>query len=95
VKRVTSRGNVLAGELEFSQTVAAGPGTPLRVETLYQGDVVFSGRIQARCPVDLNVLVDETGRAVEVSGSFCGRAAGMLDLQLTPHWQTGALGSAQ
>jgi hypothetical protein len=92
---VTRGGNILAGELEFSQTVAAGPGTPLRVETLYQGDIAFSGRIQARCPVDLNVLVDETGRAVQVNGSFCGQAATMLRLQLTPHWQSGAAGSAR
>jgi hypothetical protein len=87
---VTSGGTTIAGDIDFSQTVAAGAGTPLRIETLYQGDVVFSGKVNARCAVDLNVLVDETGRALEVGGSFCGQNATALTLQVNPRWQTGA-----
>jgi hypothetical protein len=87
---VTSGGTTIAGDVDFSQTVAAGPGTPLRVETLYQGDIVFSGRVNARCGVDLNVLVDETGRALEVGGSFCGQNAAALTLQVNPRWQAAA-----
>jgi hypothetical protein len=87
---VTSGGTTIAGNVDFSQSVAAGAGVPLRVETLYQGDVVFSGEVNARCAVDLNVLVDETGRALQVGGSFCGQNATALTLQVNPRWQTGA-----
>lgn len=84
----TNGGTKIAGDLEFSQTVAAGVGTPLRVETIYQGDVQFSGKVNAKCPVDLNVLVDEAGRAVMVGGSFCGQDASKLTIQVSPRWQT-------
>jgi len=85
---ITSSGTAIAGDIDFSQTVAAGPGTPLRVETLYQGDVVLTGKVNASCPVDLNVLVDETGRALQIGGSFCGHDASALSVQLNvaPRW---------
>jgi hypothetical protein len=83
---VSNTGTTIQGNIEFSQTVAAGAGTPLRVETIYTGDVTFAGKINARCPVDLNVLVDEAGRAVQVQGSFCGQDASALDLQISPRW---------
>jgi hypothetical protein len=86
---VTQTGTTIAGNIDFSQTVAAGAGTPLRVETLYQGDVTLSGRVNARCPVDLNVLVDETGKAVQVQGKFCGQDASQLNLQVQPRWRAG------
>jgi len=85
---VTNTGTTIQGNIEFSQTVAAGVGTPLRVETIYTGDVTFAGKVNARCPVDLNVLVDEAGRAVQVEGSFCGQDASTLDLQISPRWGT-------
>ncbi|HKU43717.1 MAG TPA: hypothetical protein VJR89_36410, partial [Polyangiales bacterium] len=84
----TVTGTAIRGSLEFSQTVAAGPGTPLRIETLYTGDVELTGRINAKCPVDLNVLVDETGRAIQVGGQFCGQDAAALTLQVSPRWST-------
>jgi hypothetical protein len=81
----TDSGTTLAGELEFVQSVQAG-SVPVRVETVYTGDVVFSGKLQAECAVDLNVLVDEAGRAVQVAGSFCGQDASALNLQVMPRW---------
>jgi hypothetical protein len=84
---VTPTGTTIAGSLDFSQTVAAGAGTPLRVETLYQGEVTMTGRVNVTCPVDLNVLVDETGQAVQVGGSFCGQNASALKLQIMPRWR--------
>ena len=86
---VTNSGTMIQGELDFSQTVAAGPGTPLRIETIYTGEVELTGRVNAKCPVDLNVLVDETGRAIQVSGEFCGQDATALSLQISPRWSTG------
>lgn len=86
---VTNGGTMIHGELDFSQTVAAGPGTPLRIETIYTGEVEFTGRVNAKCPVDLNVLVDETGRAIQVSGEFCGQDATALNLQISPRWSDG------
>jgi hypothetical protein len=83
---VTNGGTTIEGDIEFSQTVAAGSGTPLRVETIYTGDVVFAGKVNAKCAVDLNVLVDETGKAVQVSGMFCGQDASALNLQISPRW---------
>jgi hypothetical protein len=83
---VTNGGTTIKGDIDFSQSVAAGPGLPLRVETIYTGDVELSGRVNAKCPVDLNVLVDETGRAIQVSGQFCGREASALNLQISPRW---------
>jgi len=82
---VTNTGTTIAGDIEFSQTVAAG-STPLRVETIYSGDVVLSGRVNARCPIDLNVLVDETGQSIEIGGTFCGQDASTLDLRISPRW---------
>lgn len=84
---VTQTGTTLAGKLDFSQTLAAGAGTPLRVETLYQGDVTMTGRVNATCRVDLNVLVDEAGQAVQVGGTFCGQSASALKLQIMPRWR--------
>ena len=84
----TPSGTTLAGEVNFVQSVAVGPGTPLRVETSYQGDVDFSGSVEADCNVDLNVLVDETGRAVQLTGSFCGQDASALNLQIMPRWKS-------
>lgn len=83
---VTRSGTTIQGDLEFSQTVAAGAGTPLRVETLYSGDVTLSGAVNAKCPVDLNVLVDEAGNAVKVGGTFCGQNASSLNLKIMPRW---------
>ena len=82
---VTERGSTIAGEIEFSQTVQAA-GVPLRVETIYTGDVQLRGAVNARCSVDLNVLVDEAGRAIQVAGSFCGRDAAELNMQIMPRW---------
>jgi hypothetical protein len=69
---VTNSGTTIQGDVDFSQTVAAGPGTPLRVETIYTGDVELAGKVNARCPVDLNWQ----GRAGErhVLRSGCERA---------------------
>lgn len=92
---LTSSGTTLRGELDFSQTVMAGPGAPLRVETIYTGDVVLTGKVNARCPVDLNVLVDETGRAMQLTGQFCGQDAGGLSLQVSPRWNPGNSAAAQ
>lgn len=83
---VTNTGTTLAGTVDFAQKVAAGPGVPVRVQTTYQGDIQFTGKIQASCPVDVDVLVDETGRAVQVSGTFCGQDASGLNLQIMPRW---------
>ncbi|HKP55644.1 MAG TPA: hypothetical protein VJV78_02925 [Polyangiales bacterium] len=83
---VSRNGTKISGDLEFSQTVVAGAGTPLRIETLYSGDVTLSGAVNARCAVDLNVLVDEAGSAVQVGGSFCGQDASTLNLKIMPRW---------
>lgn len=81
-------GTTVDGNIDFSQTVVTGPDTPLQVETLYQGDVTLSGNVNVTCPVDLNVLVDETGRAVKVAGMFCNQDASELNLQIAPRWQS-------
>lgn len=83
---VSNGGTTIKGDIDFSQTVAAGAGTPLRIETIYTGDVELSGKINAKCAVDLNVLVDETGKAIQVSGKFCGQNASALNLQISPLW---------
>ena len=85
---VTPTGTTIAGNVEFSQTVATGVGVPLRVETLYSGDITMTGRVNVTCPVDLNVLVDETGKAIQVGGQFCGQEAAALQLQIQPRWRT-------
>ena len=82
---VSNSGTVMAGTIDFSQTVQAG-ALPVRVQTIYQGDVTFTGKVQAQCTVDLNVLVDETGKAVQVQGSFCGQDAANMNLQVSPRW---------
>jgi hypothetical protein len=81
-------GTTVDGNIDFSQTVVTGPDTPLQIETLYQGDVTLTGKVNVTCPVDLNVLVDETGRAVKVEGQFCNQDASELNLQIQPRWQT-------
>jgi hypothetical protein len=83
---VSNGGTTIQGDIDFSQTVVAGPGAPLRVETIYTGDVVFAGKINAKCAVDLNVLVDELGKAIQVEGQFCGQNASALNLQISPRW---------
>jgi len=83
----TPNGTAIAGNIDFSQTVAAGAGTPVRVETLYQGEVTLTGRVNAVCAVDLNVLVDELGKTVQVGGTFCGHEASALNVQVQPRWR--------
>ena len=83
----TRTGTTINGDIDFSQSVVTGPETPLQVETIYQGDVALAGRVNATCAVDLNVLVDEAGRAVKVQGMFCNRDASELKLQVQPRWQ--------
>jgi hypothetical protein len=85
---VTSNGTTLAGAIDFTQSVQAG-ALPVRVQTIYQGEVTFTGKVQAQCDVDLNVLVDEAGKAVKVSGSFCGQDAAALNVQVSPRWSKG------
>jgi hypothetical protein len=85
----TADGTTMAGNVEFVQSVAAaalGAPTPEQVETRYQGHVQCTGKLNASCPVDVHVLVDETGRAVQVSGMFCGQDASQLNLQIKPSW---------
>jgi hypothetical protein len=82
----TQGGTTLDGNLVFKQTVLAGQA-PLRVETVYQGDVRFTGEVEAECGVDVKVLVDEAGKAVSVSGTFCGNDAAALNVQVTPRWK--------
>ena len=84
---VTRTGSTLAGNIDFSQTVQAA-NQPLRIETIYQGDVQLSGTIDAHCAVDMHVLVDEAGKAVQIQGSFCGQDASALTLQVQPSWQS-------
>jgi hypothetical protein len=86
---VTNNGTTLAGTVDFSQSVQAG-ALPVRVQTIYQGEITFTGRVQAQCTVDLNVLVDEAGKAVQVTGSFCGQDAAALNVQVSPRWSNGA-----
>jgi hypothetical protein len=83
---VTASGTTIDGNIDFSQTVATGVGVPLQVETIYSGDVTLAGRVNVTCPVDLNVLVDEAGRAVKVQGMFCNQDASQLNLQIQPRW---------
>jgi hypothetical protein len=82
----TLTGTVIDGTIEFTQSVDSGEGTGLRVETTYTGDVAMSGSVNLRCPVDLNVLVDATGRSMQVEGKFCGQDASELNLQVMPRW---------
>ena len=83
----TSRGTTIDGGLDFTQTVQAGQ-QPVRVQTVYQGDVQMTGKVQADCTVDVTVLVDEAGRSVQVSGSVCGHDAADLDLQIAARWKS-------
>jgi hypothetical protein len=82
---VTNSGTTMAGNIDFSQTVEAG-ALPVRVQTIYQGDVTFTGKVQAQCTVDLNVLVDEAGKTIQVQGSFCGHDAAAMNLTVAPRW---------
>jgi hypothetical protein len=81
----TRDGAVLSGSVDFVQTVVAGQ-VPTRVETRYTGSVVFSGKVQADCAVDVRALVDEAGKTVKVTGSFCGNDAADLNVEVMPHW---------
>jgi hypothetical protein len=84
---MTPTGTSMTGNVDFTQSVVAGPATAIRVQTTYKGNVVFTGKVNARCPVDLNVLVDETGRAVQVMGTFCGNDASEMNVEIQPRWQ--------
>jgi len=85
----TSAGTMIDGIVEFSQSLATTPDTttPFQVETTYVGDVNLSGNVNVSCPVDLNVLVDETGRTIKVEGLFCNQDASQLAMHLQPLWQ--------
>ena len=83
----TKSGSTINGSIDFTQTVQAG-ATPVRVETVYQGDVKLTGKVQADCAVDVHVLVDEAGKTVKVSGSVCGNDAAGLNLQVSPRWKS-------
>ena len=82
-----TRSTLISGDLEFSQAVDAAADA-LRIETIYTGDVQLRGAVNARCEVDLSVVVDETGRALELAGRFCGYDANTLAMHLTPRWGT-------
>lgn len=82
----SASGTTMVGNVDVTQSVVAGED-PVHVKTHYSGDVVFSGKLEAACPVDLTVEVDEAGKSVAVSGTFCGNDAAELDIQLSPHWQ--------
>jgi hypothetical protein len=81
---------MIDGHIEFSQLMATTPDatTGLQIETIYVGDVNLSGNLNVSCPVDLNVLVDETGHAIKLQGTFCYRDASELQMQLQPLWQS-------
>jgi len=81
----TRDGAVLSGNIDFSQSVVAGQ-VPTRVETVYKGNVVFTGSVQADCAVDVSVLVDAAGKTVRVTGTFCGNDAADLNVEVMPHW---------
>jgi hypothetical protein len=83
---LTARDVQLDGDVHFSQKVAVGSGELVRVETIYTGNVDFSGAVEARCDVDVRVLVDLDGQLVDVSGAFCGQPAARLDIELSPLW---------
>jgi hypothetical protein len=78
--------NRLSGEIHVSQSVAAGEGEAVRVETIYTGTVDFDDDA-SRCDVDVQVLVDIDGRLVSVDGTFCGLPATDLQIAVTPHWR--------
>ena len=83
----THNGTTLNGQLDFTQSVLAGK-VPLRVQTVYEGNVEFTGKVEADCAVNMTVLVDEAGKTVEVRGTFCDNDAADLDLKLTPRWKS-------
>jgi hypothetical protein len=83
---LTARDIRLDGDVHFSQKVAVGGGELVRVETIYTGNVDFSGAVEARCDVDVRALVDLDGRVLNVSGAFCGQPAAQLDVELSPLW---------
>jgi hypothetical protein len=82
----SSNGSTMEGNIEVVQSVIAGKD-PVHVKTQYSGDVVFTGKVEASCPVDITVEVDETGKAVDVKGTFCGQDAKSLDIHVSPRWQ--------
>jgi hypothetical protein len=77
----------LSGDVHVSQSVAAGGGEAVRVETVYTGSVAFEGDEAGSCDVDVRVLVDIDGRLVSVDGTFCGLPATDLQIAVTPHWR--------
>lgn len=81
----TKSGTMIDGSIDFTQSVVAGKD-PVHVQTRYSGDVAFSGKVEADCPVDIAVEVDETGKAVDVTGTFCGQDAKDLDIHISPRW---------
>jgi hypothetical protein len=83
---LTARDVQLDGDVHVSQKVAVGGGELVRVETIYTGNVDFSGAVEARCDVDVRALVDLDGQLVDVSGAFCGQPASRLDVELSPLW---------
>jgi hypothetical protein len=87
---VTARGVQIDGDVHFTQKVAVGGGELVRVQTIYTGDVDFSGAVEASCDVDVQVLVDLDGKLLNVDGAFCGQPAVQLDVEITPLWLGGA-----
>lgn len=83
----TDTGTTIVGTVDFTQSVVAGKD-PVHVQTKYSGDVVFTGKVEADCPVDISVEVDETGKSVDVQGSFCGHDAKDLDIHVAPRWKS-------
>jgi hypothetical protein len=83
---LTARDIQLDGDVHVSQKVAVGGGELVRVETIYTGNVDFSGGVEARCDVDVRALVDLDGQLVDVSGAFCGQPATQLDVEVSPLW---------
>jgi hypothetical protein len=77
----------LSGDVHVSQSVAAGAGEAVRVETIYTGSVDFEDDAGGSCDVDVQVLVDIDGRLVSVDGTFCGLPATDLQIAVTPHWR--------
>jgi hypothetical protein len=82
----SSNGTTMEGTVDVVQSVIAGKD-PVHVKTQYSGNVVFSGKVEANCPVDITVEVDETGKAVNVQGTFCGQDAKSLDIHVSPRWK--------
>jgi len=87
---VTYAGTTLNGNVEISQSLAQNPENPLQVETIYAGDVELHGPVNAKCPVDVNVVTDVKGQSLNVGGTFCGQDASTLKLEVAPRWAAAA-----